>query len=173
VDGVKVWQNHFREDQRGVFSKPFVLKEFEHEIENFKIAEAYNSSTKQGAVRGMHLQVGESANWRIVSVTRGSIFDVLVDLRPTSKSYKKTLVNNITNDNHLTLLIPPGVAHGFQALSDSDVNYLSTTSWAPKLDTGVNPLSCGIDWPLEVNMLSERDQNLPNLEKWNLKDSIK
>lgn len=112
----------------------------------------------------MHLQIGSAANWRIIQVTSGMAFDVLLDLREEEPTYKKTQINILASDNPQTLIVPPGVAHGFQALEETEILYMTSHRYEANLDTGVNPFSIGIDWPIKESTLSDRDRALPNLE---------
>ena len=114
----------------------------------------------------MHVQLGKSESTRIIKVLSGEIYDVLVDLRNVSPS-PKIQVKKMSSTRGDTLLVPPGVAHGFQAFSEATILYMSDSSHVPDLDSGVNPLSIGITWPLEISQISLRDSRLPNLEEFN------
>lgn len=150
-------------DSRGSFTKILKFEDLAL-LEKFNLEETFFSKSSLGVLRGMHLQVGEAANWRIIQVISGSAFDVLLDLRSDEPTYKSTQVNILNSENPQTLLVPPGVAHGFQALSDTEIIYLTSHKYEKEHDTGVNPFSLGIDWPLEITAISDRDISLPNLE---------
>lgn len=150
-------------DSRGSFTKILKFEDLTL-LGNFTLEETFFSKSSRGVVRGMHLQVGKAANWRIIQVISGSAFDVLLDLRSDEPTYKNTQVNLLNSENPHTLLVPPGVAHGFQALTDTEIIYLTSHKYEKEYDTGVNPFSLDIDWPIEITALSDRDKSLPNLE---------
>jgi dTDP-4-dehydrorhamnose 3,5-epimerase-like enzyme len=100
-----------------------------------------------------------------VSVLQGAIFDVLVDLRRTS-DFGKIQTQTLTPTSLSTVLIPPLVAHGFQALSDSIVHYNTSFPYSAPDDTGVNIDSLHIDWPRVITHRSERDKNLGSIANW-------
>ena len=111
----------------------------------------------------MHIQVEQASNWRIIQVLSGVAFDVLLDLRTDQPSYLTTQTNILSGSKPQTLVIPPGVAHGFQAIEETEILYLTSYRYVSELDKGVNPLSIGIAWPLEITAISDRDKNLPSL----------
>jgi len=110
----------------------------------------------------MHIQVGVSANHKIISVVKGVIFDVLVDLRKNSETYRNINQFELTAGN--TFIVPPGVAHGFQSFEESTILYLSDKSHQPMLDQGFNVKSLPIKWPLDFAIQSDRDIILPTLD---------
>ena len=110
----------------------------------------------------MHIQIGVSANYKIVSVIKGVIFDVLVDLRKNSETYRNINQVELTAGN--TFIVPPGVAHGFQSFEESKILYLSDKSHQPMLDQGFNVKSLPIKWPLDFAIQSDRDITLPTLD---------
>jgi dTDP-4-dehydrorhamnose 3,5-epimerase len=149
-------------DSRGNFTKIIKFEELAA-IKEFQLEEAFITSSNIGVIRGMHVQVGSAANWRLIQVLRGEAFDVLLDLRKNESTFGKIITNILSSENPQTLLVPPGVAHGFQALSPTDILYLTSHRYEQHLDTGVNPLSLEITWPLEVSSISDRDLALPSL----------
>jgi len=149
-------------DSRGSFTK--ILK-FDDLVSapGFKLEEVFVSKSIKGALRGMHIQVEQASNWRIIQVLSGVAFDVLLDLRTDQPSYLTTQTNILSGSKPQTLVIPPGVAHGFQAIEETEILYLTSYRYVSELDKGVNPLSIGIAWPLEITAISDRDKNLPSL----------
>jgi len=125
-----------------------------------------NSRSKKGVTRGMHLQIGKSASWRLVSVVQGQIFDVLHDLRIGSKTEKSTISQVMSADAVSSVLIPPGVAHGFQAITDCIILYQSSKHYIAELDSGINLDSIDVEWPINPKLISERDRNLPMHKNW-------
>jgi len=115
----------------------------------------------------MHIQVGTSANLKIISVLSGEIFDVLIDLRRKSETYRSIKYIRLTAGN--TFIVPPGVAHGFQSIEESKVLYLSDNAYQPVLDQGFDVRSLPISWPLDFSIQSDRDKSFPALEEF-LKD---
>jgi dTDP-4-dehydrorhamnose 3,5-epimerase len=160
--GVSLNESFKAFDSRGTFLKILKYEDLSG-IQDFELQEVFFTSSPKGTVRGMHLQIGPAANWRLVQVLHGTVFDVLLDLRAGEETYSRTQINLLSEENPQTLVIPPGVAHGFQAVTDSEILYLTSHRHNASLDTGVNPFSIGISWPLEVSAVSLRDQELPDL----------
>jgi dTDP-4-dehydrorhamnose 3,5-epimerase len=114
----------------------------------------------------MHLQIERSENWRLISVIEGTIFDVLIDLRPNSETYNEVICLDLDFANRSTVLVPPGVAHGFQALSNCITMYVSSEPYDRSLDKGINIRSLSIKWPLDITHISDRDRCLPMNKNW-------
>lgn len=149
-------------DSRGSFTKILKFEDSEA-VPDFNLEEVFLSKSVKGALRGMHIQINEAANWRLIQVLQGKAFDVLLDLREDESTYQSSNINILSADTPQLLIVPPGVAHGFQALEDTEMLYLASHRYVPQLDIGVNPLSIGIDWPLEISAMSDRDKELPDL----------
>jgi dTDP-4-dehydrorhamnose 3,5-epimerase len=126
------------------------------------VKEVFLSESKRGTVRGMHLMFNEKANFRFVHVLAGTVFDLTVDLRKSSKTFLNIKENVLSSTEPKTLWIPPGVAHGFQALTDCQILYGSSSEWDSKFDVGFSPI--GLNWPDPILHISERDLSLPKLE---------
>lgn len=163
--GVSLIDSFQSSDSRGSFVKILKYEEVQA-IPQFKLEEVFFTASLRGTVRGMHIQVGQASNWRFIQVLRGTAFDVLLDLRENEETFLQNQVHYLSADLPQTLIVPPGIAHGFQALTDVEIIYLTSHRHEPKLDRGINPFSIGVDWPLEVTSISERDTNLPILEKY-------
>ena len=165
MEGVKYWKSTPLVDSRGSF-----VKSYTHQMSQldtpFGLHEVFTSTSLPGVVRGFHLQTGMSENFRIIQVLSGRVLDVLLDLRTDSATYKTFETRELTYGSNETLLIPPGVAHGFQALELSTMLYLTSSDWDPLNDKGVSPVTSGFQWPLEITKLSDRDQQLPSLEQY-------
>ncbi|MCU1514462.1 MAG: dTDP-4-dehydrorhamnose 35-epimerase related [Microbacteriaceae bacterium] len=150
------------QDSRGTFAKPFPLPAASG-IE-FEVKEIFSTSSGRGVVRGMHFQFEPDQIAKIVWVTTGSIFDVLVDLRDHDgfgTAYSWEL--NSTAGN--ALLVPAGFAHGFQSLeAGSVVNYAVDDVFSPGRDAGIRWDSVGVSWPLAVTEMSARDTAHPSLD---------
>jgi dTDP-4-dehydrorhamnose 3,5-epimerase len=152
----------FRDD-RGFFSYSFSRAMFkEHGLpeEVFQSNVSFNHRT--GTLRGMHFQAAPKGQPKLVRCTAGVIFDVIVDLRPESATHLKWFGVDLSAENHRSLYIPAGFAHGFQTLTDSAEVLYDMFAWrAPEAERGVryNDPAFGIRWPLEVSVISERDRN--------------
>ncbi len=114
-------------------------------------------------LRGIHMQRGQA---KLVRCPRGRVWDVAVDLRPDSPTYKRWEGHELDGERHRQLFIPAGFGHGFCLLSDeADVLYRLSTYYDPELETGVawNDPEIGIEWPIDDPVLSERDRTSPSL----------
>lgn len=167
MDGVLFLRAPKLIDDRGMFRKVFSIDLVGEKIFDKDIKEVFYTESKIGVIRGMHVQVGEAANFRNIFVLSGRIYDVIFDLRPKSPSYGKKFGFLFEEHSEFVLCLPPGVAHGFQSLTTTaTVGYVTTSAWQPDLDTGVNPLSIDVSWPLDNKILSQRDLTLPNFPSW-------
>ena len=149
-------------DARGFFARTFCVREFAAAgLPTAAIQASTSFNTARGTVRGMHFQWPPSREGKLVRCLRGSVVDVLLDLRPNSPSYLRHVSLSLDEENRDAVYIPHGVAHGFQTLSDStEVLYQMTDAYAPDLATGFrwNDPSFGIEWPVRSGIvISERD----------------
>ncbi len=149
-------------DDRGFFSRTFCAKEFEAAGLNGSIAQCNLSyNRKQGTLRGMHYQVPPVSETKVVWCVRGAIYDVIIDLRPDSPTYKSHIGVELSAENRRALYIPERFAHGFQTLSDdTEVLYLMGEFFTPGYDRGIrydDPMF-GIDWRLPISVISDRDR---------------
>lgn len=123
--------------------------------------------SRRGVVRGLHMR-SELSEAKLVRCSRGKVFDVVVDLRPWSPTFLRWESFDLDDERHLQVYIPPGCAHGMQALSEvTDVSYRVDASYDPQLEAALawNDPEIAIDWPLEDSTMSERDQAAPTLEQ--------
>lgn len=150
-----------REDPRGFFARTWCQQEFSAHNLTTMIAQANMSYNRQkGTLRGMHYQRPPYAETKLVRCTRGAIYDVIIDLRPDSPSYKRWIGVELTADNRRALFVPEGFAHGFQTLEDhSDVMYQVSQFYTPGAEGGIryDDPAFGIEWPIEVAVISEKD----------------
>jgi len=157
-----------RVDDRGFFARTFCRDEFQSNGIIFEVLqESISFNRHKGTVRGMHFQRTPQEETKIVRCTKGKIFDVVVDLRPRSKSFKVWLGVELSEENRRALYIPKGIAHGFQTLcDDAEVFYSIDTPHNPGLSSGVrwNDPSIDIRWPLPVSKISPRDLDFPDME---------
>lgn len=167
VDGTFVIKPEPREDHRGFFARMFCKETWEKHGLNPTVRQCNASLTKRkGSVRGLHYQNAPHAEVKLVRCTKGRIFDVCVDIRPDSPTYKKWFGIELTPENHAMLYIPEGCAHGFQTLEDdSEVFYMVSADYNKDAEGGVlfSDPGIGIEWPLPVTDMSEKDAALPTL----------
>lgn len=129
------------------------------------------SRSVQGVLRGLHYQTGPSGQSKLVCTTRGEIFDVAADVRPSSPTYRRWIGTRLSADLGTALYIPRGFAHGFCVLTDfADVMYKMTAEHSPQHQGGIiwNDPELGITWPLSEPILSQRDATLPLLRSADL-----
>jgi dTDP-4-dehydrorhamnose 3,5-epimerase len=152
-------------DDRGFFARSWCSREFEAAGLGFQITQANISfNRKAGTLRGMHYQAEPHSESKVVSCTRGAIFDVAVDLRPSSLTCGQWFGAELSADNRRAMFLPRDCAHGFQTLEDdTEVHYLMSEFFHSDSGRGVchDDPAFEIDWPLSVTGLSERDKNWP------------
>lgn len=152
-------------DQRGFFARSWCRTEFAERGLNPALAQCNISFNKrQGTLRGMHYQEAPYAEAKLVRCIRGAIYDVALDLRPSSPTFQNWVASVLTAENRRALYIPEGCAHGFQTLEDNtELFYQMSEFYKEGLERGVrwDDPAFGIEWPLEVQVISERDQTYP------------
>ncbi len=154
-------------DERGYFARAWCHRELEERGLNPRIAQCnigYNA--RKGTIRGIHLQSAPFEEVRIFRCTSGGVFDVIVDLRPQSPSYGRCHTMEMWARDQNLLYIPPGIAHGYQTLvDDTEVYYQVSEFYHPECSDGLryNDPALGIDWPLEVSVIADRDLTWPDL----------
>jgi dTDP-4-dehydrorhamnose 3,5-epimerase len=159
INGVEYFSLDELNDKRGNFTKLYSSNW--QNASPINLEEAFLTTSIKGTTRGMHIQIGMSANFKIVSVLKGVIFDVLVDLRKNSETHRSINQFELTAGN--SFIVPPGVAHGFQSFEESKILYLSDKLHQPILDLGFNVNSLPIEWPLDFSIQSDRDVSLPTM----------
>jgi dTDP-4-dehydrorhamnose 3,5-epimerase len=168
LKGAYIIEPEKKEDNRGFFARTFCQKEFESYGLNPFIAQCNISlNLKKGTVRGMHYQMHPYEEEKVVWCARGAIYDVIVDLRNTSNTYKKWFGVELSEDNYKMLYIPKGFAHGFQTLKDETlIFYQMTEYYNPDYARGIrwDDAEVGIEWPLKEITMSEKDKMLGYLE---------
>lgn len=151
-------------DERGFFARAWCEKEFADKNLTSRMVQANTSYSKEkGTLRGLHYQVSPHKEAKLMRCIKGAIFDVAVDLRPDSKTYKKWFGIELTESNRKMLFIPEGCAHGYQTLSeDAEVFYMSSAFYAPEAERGVcwDDPAIGIEWPIVDNLnITDKDKN--------------
>jgi dTDP-4-dehydrorhamnose 3,5-epimerase len=150
------------EDERGFFARTFCKKEFEDHGLNPNFAQCNISfNRRRGTLRGMHYQVAPHEEAKLVRCTRGSIYDVMIDLRHDSATFGKWLAAELTEENFKMIYIPEGFAHGFQTLEDyTEVFYQMSEFYYPDCTRGVrwDDPKFEIKWPADDRIISKKDQ---------------
>jgi dTDP-4-dehydrorhamnose 3,5-epimerase len=165
--GLAVLQRKPMYDARGYLERLFCTAEFSSLLAGRGIAQINRTLTvRRGTVRGLHLQHPPHAEAKFVSCLRGAVFDVAVDLRRDSPTFLQWHAQVLSSDNHMTMMIPEGFAHGFQALAaHCELLYFHTAAFHPQAERGFNALDprLGIDWPEAITEQSARDAAHPLL----------
>lgn len=159
------------QDNRGFFLESYSEKIFkETGISTIFRQDNHSMSVKKGVLRGLHFQLPPHTQTKLVRVTRGSVFDVAVDLRKDSPTYGKWEGFTLTAENFLMLYIPQGFAHGFCTLEDkTEFMYKNDKFYAPDSEGAIrwDDPYIGIDWPVKKPVLSEKDAKAPYLKDFN------
>ena len=166
LKGVYIIDLQKLEDERGFFARSFCRHEFENHDLNPNVVQCNVSfNARRGTVRGMHYQTKPFEEAKLVRCTMGSIYDVIVDLRPDSPSFKDFIGLELSAHNRSALYIPEGIAHGFLTLEDNtEVFYQMSEFYAPDAARGFryNDPMFAIPWPQEVEVISDRDRTYPD-----------
>lgn len=154
------------EDDRGLYRRHFCQKEFKNNGLDFIVAQANISENKFAyTLRGFHFQKAPFAEAKTLSCIKGSVFDIVVDLRKKSKTYKKWLGFELSEENRKAIHIPKGCAHAILTLEDNTwIHYYSSQFYHPEAEAGIryNDKSFGFKWPVEPKIISEKDLNHPD-----------
>ena len=158
-----------REDHRGYFTRTFCTDEFKKHDLAFEFVQGNMSHTlKQNTIRGMHYQMNGAEEVKLVRCTKGSILDVIVDLRKGSSTYGQYISVELSEDNLKQIYVPREFAHGFLTLTDHvEVSYLVSAFYSPGKEKGIrwdDPFF-GIKWPIDNPVLSEKDANFDNYKR--------
>jgi len=158
-----------REDERGYFARAFCQHEFKDHGLKPVIAQANVAfNAKKGTLRGMHFQFPPAAETKLVRCTRGAILDIIVDLRPESSTYLEHVAVTLDADSGRALYVPERFAHGYQVLVDeTETSYQVGEFYTPDTEGGLryDDPRLGLDWPLPVSVMSEKDRVWPLLEE--------
>jgi dTDP-4-dehydrorhamnose 3,5-epimerase len=158
------------EDERGFFARSWCKDEFEkHGLNPHLVQCNISFNKKRGTLRGMHYQVAPYEEAKTVRCTMGALYDVIVDLRSASPTYKRWLSVKLTAQNRRAIYVPEGFAHGFQTLVDeTEVFYQMSEFYHPECARSVrwDDPAFGIVWPVVEKIISKKDQEIP---LWNVK----
>ena len=152
-------------DERGFFARTFCEREFSaHGLETTFPQHSTSFSARKGTLRGMHFQREPHVEVKLVRCLHGAIFDVIIDIRPRSPTYRRWQSFELTAENRLQLYIPRGFAHGFQTLSDdAEVGYLISEFYNAESASGLryDDPAFGVSWPLPISTISDKDRGWP------------
>jgi dTDP-4-dehydrorhamnose 3,5-epimerase len=156
-------------DERGFFARSWCQREFEEHGLNPRVAQCNVSfNEKKGTLRGIHYQEAPYAEAKLIRCTRGSIYDVAVDLCPESPTFTKWVGSVLSAENRHMLYVPEGYGHGFLTLEDhTEVFYQMSEFYAANSGRGVrwDDPTFGVNWPGEVRVISDRDRTYPDFSK--------
>jgi dTDP-4-dehydrorhamnose 3,5-epimerase len=164
--GVYVIELERLADERGFFARSYCADEFAARglgPELRQCSVSYNA--RAGTLRGLHYQSAPHEEHKLVRCTAGAVFDVVVDIRESSPTYRRWFGAELTAANRLSLFIPPGFAHGFLSLADhAEVYYMISAAYAPQSGRGFrwNDPAFAIEWPSAPTVISARDASYPD-----------
>ena len=169
IPNVFVVQPEFVRDERGFFARAWCRREFEAHGLNPRLVQcniSYNE--KCGTLRGMHYQAPPHKEAKLIRCTRGRLYDVIIDLRSDSPTFKEHVGIELNDENRTMLYVPEGFAHGFLTLEDdTEVFYQMSEFYAPEAARGVrwDDPAFDIDWPAPVRHIKDRDQRYPDFSE--------
>jgi len=159
------------QDERGFFLESYSKKKFQEAgIKADFVQDNHSLSVSKGVLRGLHFQNPEDAQAKLVRVTKGAVYDVIVDLRKDSETFGRWEGFELTSDNFYMLFVPRGFAHGFVTLKDrTEFQYKCDNFYNPANESGIawNDPDLKINWPIENPILSEKDKKLPFFKNLN------
>lgn len=168
LKGAFIIELELREDERGFFARSWCRQEFEAHGLNIRLAQCNISFNKRkGTLRGMHYQLAPHAEAKLVRCTRGAIYDVIIDLRPDSSTFKQWISLELSAENHRMLYVPEGFAHGYQTLeNNTEIFYQVSEFYHPESERGVrwNDPAFSINWPWEEPTISAKDLSFRDFE---------
>lgn len=171
LKGVFLIKSEPKADYRGHFGRVWCCEEAEaHGLEKDFVQVNSAFSHKRGTLRGMHFQKAPHLEAKVIRCTRGSVYDVCVDIRPNSATFGNWYGAELTDDNGTMMYIPKGFAHGYLTLEDNcEVMYLVSEFYHPESEGGLhyNDPQVAISWPVEITLISEKDSNQPLLDRTN------
>ena len=156
-------------DHRGYFARVWCAKELQQRgLKKELLQSNVGFSVRRGTLRGLHFQRIPHAEVKIVRCTRGAMFDVIVDLRPESSSYKRWFGVELSEENSKMIYVPEGFAQGYLTLMDNtEMNYHTSELYSPEAASGVryDDPAFGIQWPMVPTVVSEQDRSWPLIEQ--------
>lgn len=155
IEGVRVTESNSSSDSRGTFIKIQPSLEFQDGLDSV----AASINPRAGTIRGLHFQIAPYAEEKIITCIQGSIFDVIVDIRPESKTFGKCATFALSAKNGIQVYLPTGIAHGFQTLHpDTIIQYCLSATYSPECAYSIDPFGeLNINWPLKEFSILEKD----------------
>lgn len=153
-------------DERGFFARAWCQDEYaSHGLAQTMLQANISHNAKRGTLRGMHYQAAPVESAKSVRCIRGSIYDIIIDMRPESLTFRQSLGIELSAASYEMFYVPPGFAHGFQTLEDdTDIFYLESEFYVPDAQLGVryDDPAFGLKWPLNVEVISDKDKAWPD-----------
>jgi dTDP-4-dehydrorhamnose 3,5-epimerase len=171
IDGLVLIEPRVFSDERGHFFEPFNEKEMSEYGIRGPFVQDNESLSHKGVLRGLHFQKPPHEQGKLVRVVSGAVSDVVVDIRPGSKTFGKHYTVELSASNHLLLWIPPGFAHGFLTLEDNTIFlYKVTAYYHPQSESGIiyNDPQLNIEWKISNPVVSAKDKILPSFSEFRL-----
>ena len=169
LEGACIIELEKLKDHRGFFARTWCQKELEEHGLSARIAQANVSfNTRAGTLRGMHYQVAPYEETKLIRCTQGALYDVIIDLRRGSPTYKQWMGVELTAKNYKMLYVPAHFAHGFVTLEDyTEVIYFMSDFYTHGAERGLrwNDPEFGISWPHPVEVISQKDANWPDISE--------
>jgi dTDP-4-dehydrorhamnose 3,5-epimerase len=169
LEGVAHIRLHVQPDERGSFARTFCEAEFRDAGYPFSVVQANVSRNKAArTLRGLHFQQPPFGEPKVVSCSRGRIWDVAVDIRPSSPTFRRWEAFQLSEDSATAIFLPAGIAHGFLTLEPhTEVNYFMGAAFVAEAARGIrwDDPAIGIDWPAQPALISERDRSFPLLDQ--------
>ena len=167
VPGAKLITGELAMDKRGSFFKPYNYENLLKMGIKFDVQEVFYSVSRKGVIRGMHFQKHPAEQEKIVTVIKGSVMDVILDLRTDSEYFGKFITICLKEDDGCSVLVPKGTAHGFLGLdSENIVLYLADASYSRENEDGIRYDSFGYDWGIIEPILSKRDLSFRGFDEF-------
>ncbi len=169
LEGVLIVDTHFVRDSRGFFIETYSRRTYAAHGIDVEFVQDNHSRSARGVLRGLHYQDMTAPMGKLVRCTRGSIFDVAVDIRAGSPTFGRWTAAELTEENKRQLWVPLGFAHGFQSLTDvADVQYKCTAYYAPSAEGSIrwDDPDIGVVWPITDPQLSARDAQAQSLRDY-------
>jgi dTDP-4-dehydrorhamnose 3,5-epimerase len=155
-------------DERGFFARVFCEREFAAAGIDFEAVQMNMSTNREkGTLRGLHYQLGDNAEQKLVRCIKGAIVDLIVDVRPQSPTFLEHVFVELSEENRRAILVPRGFAHGIQTLTaGAEILYLVSAFYAPGAERGLrwNDPRLAIAWPLEPTVISDKDRAHPDFD---------
>ncbi len=166
-NGIFQVENKFQNDIRGGFCKYFKGSLIEEIMANKQFNECYYSKSNANVIRGMHFQSPPHDHWKLITLIQGEILDVIIDIRQGS-SYGQVTNFEMNSKSDFSILLSPGLAHGFLSKTDNTIlNYLVSSEYNSLHDKGIHWDGFGFDWAVVNPIISERDQKFQNFKDFN------